>query len=104
AAHPDQVAFHGWLQEQCREQLQSAAGGTMLIQDLPIGFDPAGLDAWEWQDLLAPGVSVGAPPDEFNTSGQDWGLPPFVPARLAEAGYRPFRETVRACTAAHGGL
>ena len=39
---------------------------------------------------------MGAPPDEFNTAGQDWGIPPFVPWRLRAAGYQPFIDTVRA--------
>ena len=59
------------------------------MHDLAIGADPDGADAWSWQDVLAPGVRVGAPPDEFNADGQDWGLPPFVPWRLRAAGYEP---------------
>src|SRR5690606_29619009 len=43
-------------------------------------------------------------PDEFNTLGQDWGLPPFVPHRLRRAGYRPFVETLRAQMARGGAL
>src|SRR5213078_2789174 len=49
-------------------------------------------DAWAWQDALASGTSVGAPPDRFVTRGQDWGLPPFVPHRLRALGYGPFIE------------
>ena len=49
-------------------------------------------------------MSVGAPPDEFNTKGQNWGLPPFVPARLRSAGYEPFVQTIRACLRHAGGL
>src|SRR5581483_11751098 len=56
------------------------------------------------QDLFAPDVTVGAPPDEFNTRGQDWGLPPFVPWRLEDAGYQPFIDTIRATITAGGGL
>ena len=74
------------------------------MQDLPIGFDADGADAWAFQDVLAPGISVGAPPDEFNTRGQDWGLPPFVPAKLRAAGYEPFVQTIRACLRHAGGL
>jgi 4-alpha-glucanotransferase len=104
AAHADRVAFHAWLQELAEEQFAAASAPLAVIQDLPIGVDPGGADAWAWQDLLALEVSVGAPPDEFNTAGQDWGLPPFVPWRLARAGYQPFIDSIRAGMAAHGGL
>ena len=60
-----------------------------LVQDLAVGVDPGGADAWMWQDLLAPGFSIGAPPDEFQPDGQSWGLPPWIPWRLRDAGYRP---------------
>jgi 4-alpha-glucanotransferase len=104
AAHADRVRFHGWLQELTAQQFAAAAEPLAIIQDLPIGVDPGGADAWAWQDLLALEVSVGAPPDEFNTAGQNWGLPPFVPWRLAHAGYQPFIDTIRAGMAGHGGL
>ncbi len=74
------------------------------MRDLPIGVDPRGFDAWNWQDTLAAGVTVGAPPDEYNTRGQDWGLPPFAPHKLRAADYLPFRETIRAGLRHAGGL
>ncbi len=74
------------------------------MQDLPIGVDPDGADAWAWQDVIATGAGVGAPPDEFNTQGQSWGLPPFVPHRLRAAGYEPFIQTIRAGFRHGGGL
>jgi 4-alpha-glucanotransferase len=74
------------------------------VTDLAIGFDGEGADAWAWQDVLAPGVTVGAPPDDFALEGQDWGLPPFVPHRLRAMGYGPFVETVRAGMRHAGGL
>lgn len=104
AEHADRVRFHGWLQWLTDLQLASASSALAVIQDLPIGVDPDGADAWAWQDLLADGVSIGSPPDEFNSQGQDWGLPPFVPWKLADAGYRPFIDTIRATIAAAGGL
>ena len=104
AGHRDEVAFHAWLQWALAGQLRDATAGLTVIQDLPIGFDPDGADAWCWQDLLADGVSVGAPPDALNGNGQDWGLPPFVPWRLRRAGYRPFIESIRASIAGAGGL
>src|SRR2546426_7522097 len=74
------------------------------MQDLPIGVDPGGADAWAWQDALTTDASVGAPPDAYNAAGQDWGLPPFVPHRLAARGYEPFIETIRAGLRHAGGL
>jgi 4-alpha-glucanotransferase len=104
-AHAERVAFHEWLQWQLDEQLaRAASAGVHLVHDLPVGIDRDGYDAWAWQDLLALDASVGAPPDIFNTAGQDWGLPPFVPHRLRAAGYRPLVETLRAALCHAGGL
>jgi 4-alpha-glucanotransferase len=47
---------------------------------------------------------VGAPPDEFNTLGQDWGLPPFDPWRLRGAAYEPFIQVLRSGMRAGAGL
>jgi 4-alpha-glucanotransferase len=57
--------------------------------------DPGGADAWALQDVLAPQVTVGAPPDAFSQQGQDWRLPPWRPDRLAAQGYAPFIEVLR---------
>ena len=103
-AHADRVAFHAWLQWLLDEQLAAAAAEIDLVGDMAIGFDPAGADAWAWQEQLAHGVTIGAPPDTFNARGQNWSLPPFVPHRLRQAGYRPFIETIRATLRHAGGL
>ena len=100
----DRVRFHQWLQWLLDVQLSRAAAELSLVQDLPIGVDPDGADAWVWQDLLATGVTVGVPPDEYNTLGQDWRLPPFVPQKLRAAAYRPFRQIIRATLRHAGGL
>ena len=100
-AHAEVVGFHAWLQWLLDVQLE-AASALPLVHDLAVGFDAGGADAWAWQDLLALDMRIGAPPDEFNPAGQDWGLPPFVPWRLRAEGYRPFIDTVRQ-TLRHGG-
>jgi 4-alpha-glucanotransferase len=100
----ERVRFHQWLQWLLDVQLAQAAVELPLMQDLPIGVDPDGADAWVWQDVLALDVTVGAPPDEYNTLGQDWGLPPFVPHTLRAAGYEPFRQTIQASLRHAGGL
>jgi 4-alpha-glucanotransferase len=95
AASADRVRFHMWVQWLLDEQLGSAASVIDLVGDLAVGVDPDGADAWVWQDVLAPGVRVGAPPDEFNQRGQNWGSPPFVPWRLRASGYEPLAATLR---------
>ncbi|HUQ62506.1 MAG TPA: 4-alpha-glucanotransferase [Acidimicrobiales bacterium] len=96
--------FHRWLQWLIDVQLAEAAEEITLVSDLAVGFDPDGADAWEFQDVLASGVSIGAPPDAFNAAGQDWGLPPFDPDALRAANFRPFVETLRAAFRHAGGI
>ena len=103
-ANDDRVRFHAWLQRLMEQQLRSASDEISIVQDLPIGFHSTGADAWAWQDLIVRDASVGAPPDEFNRRGQDWGLPPFNPLRLRDAEYGPFIETIRSTMPHRGGL
>jgi 4-alpha-glucanotransferase len=98
------VDFHKWLQWLIDGQLARCSKQMSLMQDLPIGVDPDGADAWSWQDIFAKGMAVGAPPDEFNTQGQNWGLPPLDPHKLRATGYEPFIQTIRAAFRNSGGL
>ena len=104
ASSADRIDFHAWVQWCFDRQLGGASPSIRRIADMPVGVDPGGFDAWDWQDQIALGASVGAPPDRFNRQGQDWGLPPFVPHRLRAAGYRAFVDTIRAQLRHAGGL
>ncbi|KAB1146432.1 4-alpha-glucanotransferase [Streptomyces luteolifulvus] len=75
-----------------------------IVHDLAVGVHPGGADAWAQQEYFAARMSVGAPPDAFNARGQDWGLPPWRPDRLAESGYAPFRQLLRALFRYAGAL
>ncbi|MCD7439975.1 4-alpha-glucanotransferase [Streptomyces lincolnensis] len=107
----DRVDFHcrlAWLTEAQLTAAQRAAREAGMpvgvIHDLAVGVHPDGADAWAQQDHFAAGMSVGAPPDAFNARGQDWGLPPWRPDRLAESGYAPFRQLLRALFRYAGAL
>lgn len=105
ALRADRVTFHAWLQLLAADQLDTLRQvGPRVVQDLAIGVDPAGADAWLWQDLMAPSFSVGAPPDEFEPDGQRWGLPPWIPWRLRDVGYRPLADLLRSALLPGGGL
>lgn len=99
--------FHRWLQWMIDEQLaevRTAAPEVSLIGDLAIGFSPDGADASNYAGQIAHGCRIGAPPDAFNTEGQDWGLPPFVPWRLRACRYEPFIHTIRGALRGLQGL
>ena len=105
------IEFHGWLQwvvqaQRAAAQAAARAAGMSIgvIGDLAVGAHPGGADAWAYADVLAPGMSVGAPPDEFNPRGQDWALPPWHPGLLEAAGYQPLADLVRAGFTDSGGL
>jgi 4-alpha-glucanotransferase len=98
------VRFHAWVQLRLDRQLEDAGAVLPLIRDLAVGFHPGGADAWVWQEMIVPGVTVGAPPDSFNTLGQDWSIAAFDPWRLRAAGYAPFIETLRANLRQGAGL
>ncbi|MFE9173612.1 4-alpha-glucanotransferase [Streptomyces kebangsaanensis] len=107
----DRVGFHSWLAWLTDDQLTAAqrtaraAGMPVgIVHDLAVGVHPGGADAWAQQDHFAAGMSVGAPPDAFNARGQDWGLPPWRPDRLAASGYAPFRRLLRALFRSAGAL
>ncbi|HET9077605.1 MAG TPA: 4-alpha-glucanotransferase [Acidimicrobiales bacterium] len=98
------IRYHSWLQWLLDRQAAEANDRLGLVADLAVGVDPSGPDSWIWQDSFAEGMRVGAPPDEFNTLGQDWGLPPFDPWRLRQGGYAPWIEALRAGMAHGAGL
>ncbi|WDM15480.1 4-alpha-glucanotransferase [Streptomyces lavenduligriseus] len=105
------VEFHtrlAWLTDgQLRAAQRAAREAGMpvgIVHDLAVGVHPGGADAWAQQDVFAAGMSIGAPPDAFNARGQDWGLPPWRPDRLAATGYAPYRELLRALFRYAGAL
>ncbi|NHN55880.1 4-alpha-glucanotransferase [Calidifontibacter sp. DB0510] len=107
----DEVEFQCWLQWIVQTQLADAdqemrAAGMRIgtIHDLAVGVHPDGADAWALGDVLAQGISVGAPPDDYNQLGQDWSQPPWRPDRLADSGYAPFRDMIRSLLRMAGGL
>ena len=111
AEHRDRVEYQLYLHWLAATQLAAAAErarqgglGVGLYQDLAVGVDRGGAETWMHRELYAFEASVGAPPDDFNLHGQDWGLPPLIPHRLREAAYRPFIRMLRANMRTAGAL
>lgn len=109
-SHAARIQFYQYVQWLCELQLQKLdqlakkhSLSLRLYHDLPVGIHPDGADAWLFQDQVASGITIGAPPDSFNLNGQSWGLAVPNPVRLREEGYQFLRETLRQ-NMRHGGV
>ncbi len=110
-AREQDVLFHiflQWIADRsmglAQERAREAGMRIGLIGDMAVGMDPAGSHAWSRQQDILLGLTIGAPPDLLNPAGQDWGLTSFSPRALAERGYRPFIDTLRAVMRNVGGV
>jgi len=109
--HADAIERSLWMQWLVDEQLEATQRASLdvgmsagIIHDLAVGVTSDGADAWRLQDIMASGVSVGAPPDMYNQLGQDWAQPPWDPTALANVGYRPYAEMLRTVLRHAGGI
>lgn len=109
AEHAELVDFQRFLQFEVDRQLAQtsraarAAGMRIgLMHDLAFGSYAGGFDSWAFADLFVGGLELGCPPDALGPDGQQWGLPPLDPHRLANEGYRFWTRMIRA-SIAHGG-
>jgi 4-alpha-glucanotransferase len=101
-SHQRRILFFEYIQWIIEEQLAQTTRAAHklgmplgLYGDLALGVEGGGSEAWSNQRVLASGAELGAPPDEFFPKGQRWGLPPVIPERLREEGYRLFIQTLR---------
>ncbi len=101
-SHRERVEFFQYVQWETERQYGLAGRrcmevglGVGLYEDLALGVDRGGAEAWSNQALYAQGASIGCPPDDCNLYGQSWGLPPLAPERMIEARYDPFIATLR---------
>ena len=85
------------------ERLVDAPCRWVSNLDLPVGIHPYGADAWMFQQELANGFTIGAPPDWFNRYGQNWELVAPLPAKMRTNHYQFFIETIRH-NMRHGGV
>jgi (1->4)-alpha-D-glucan 1-alpha-D-glucosylmutase len=102
-ANASEILYHAFLQWEADEQLAACAAAARragmrigLYLDLAVGTDPGSAEGWSEQHTIIPGFHVGAPPDDWNQAGQDWGLAVFNPAALAQDGALTYRRVLDA--------
>ena len=110
-SHHDEVAFEEFVQwvadrqlAACRHAAHRHGMPVGLYIDLAVGIDRAGADAWTNHGAVLNGVSMGAPPDEFNPGGQDWGLAPLNPHALPADDFQTMRLLMRAAMRHAGAI
>ena len=111
AEHADDVAFHAFLQWRTEAGMAAAQAAARdagmaigLIADIAVGADPSGSDAWCRPTEMLHDLTIGAPPDLINKSGQNWGVTTFSPSGLMKNGFAGFLEMLRATLRHAGGI
>ena len=100
--HRKRVRFFQYIQwiasEQLNEIRRTAEQAGMpigLYNDLALGAERNGAEAWMYQSVLALDADCGAPPDAFAPEGQNWGLPPINPIALRPSRYELLIQLLR---------
>jgi 4-alpha-glucanotransferase len=96
----EDVLFQQYLQWLAAGQWMTArahahAHHVQLFGDLPFMVDGDSADVWARQHQFRLDVSVGAPPDAFSATGQDWGMPLYQWDVMAREHYHWLRERSR---------
>ena len=94
-AYRDDIDYFIYLQWLADSQLMDAKQSAKseglsigLYLDIAVGSDRCGADVWSNQSLHLCNVSIGAPADELNLLGQNWGLPPLNPIALDKQNFK----------------
>jgi 4-alpha-glucanotransferase len=78
----NEISFYVLLQFLSFQQLQevkayASSQGVLLKGDIPILVSAESVDVWRLPTLFDCSLSAGAPPDQYNREGQNWGFPLF---------------------------
>lgn len=103
--------FYAYLQFIAVEQIKACQAYCTslkmkigLIGDLAIGALLNGNEVQSNIGQFCTQASIGAPPDPFSASGQNWGLTPLDPVKLKQADYQHFIELLRANMRFYGAI
>ena len=102
----DEILYRRWLQWIADAQWQAAKQAmrpVALLGDLPFMVDGDSADVWANARFFRTDASVGAPPDAFSETGQNWGLPVYRWDAMAEDGFTWLRARARRSAAAYDG-
>jgi 4-alpha-glucanotransferase len=86
----DEILFYSYLQWVAASQWAEACdeAGVGIFGDFPFMVSGDSADVWSRQHDFRFDASVGAPPDAFSETGQDWGFPAYRWPTIAAGGFR----------------
>jgi len=95
-----------WIAESQWQAARSAAAdlGVVIIGDLPFTVNEHSPDLWTRPNEYLLDVSVGAPPDAFSATGQDWGVPAYRWDEIHRSGFAWLRLRARRMASLYGGF
>jgi 4-alpha-glucanotransferase len=84
-----EILFHSYLQWLATNQWRQARAACRIgvFGDFPFMVSGDSADVWSRQRDFRIDASVGAPPDAFSETGQDWGFPAYRWDVIAAGGY-----------------
>ena len=93
----DEILFYSYLQWLASNQWKQAreACGIGVFGDFPFMVSGDSADVWARQEDFRLDASVGAPPDAFSETGQDWGFPAYRWDTIKTGGYRWLADRAR---------
>ena len=100
-----EILYHTYLQwlaaaqwDQARDDMDAGVFG-----DFPFMVSGDSADVWARQKDFELDASVGAPPDAFSLTGQDWGFPAYRWREIAAGGFRWLAQRARRNAALYDG-
>ena len=102
-----EIRYRMYLQWIAAEQWADAkrkAWPIRLFGDLPFMNSADSPDVWARQQEFRFDATIGAPPDAFSETGQDWGLPPWRWDEMAKTDFAWMRVRARRYAALYDGF
>ena len=102
----DDILLYQYLQWLAHEQWEDVrrTAGIGIYGDFPFMVSGDSADVWSRQQDFRMDASVGAPPDAFSETGQDWGFPAYRWREIAAGGYEWLAQRARRSAELYDGF
>jgi 4-alpha-glucanotransferase len=96
--------YYQWLADEQWQRVRRESVPVGFFSDFPYMVSTGSADVWARQREFDLHVSVGAPPDAFSSTGQDWGLPAYRWDLISREGFEWLRQRADRCAALGDGF